>query len=250
MSGIRGTLFGGSEPGVSSDSTASGSRLVDADRDDISGIQLPSCQSSVTLAVGCDHAMPVVELVISPSKAGHKCSRSIDASRADLRRPEVDEQIERFWSHAPPVPSGCSVDEHAKAARVAWRRAAPREQAAPQVDWMDDEAWQARQFVLALRQEGYISVAVRTHPAPTLSDHGKPLASLQAKANQHQHEFINEFGENYIESSEAEHLANARADKQAAPVELIGRQPGTSALRSTELEWEDALHTLAKPKPT
>ena len=32
------------------------------------------------------------------------------------------------------------------------------------------------------------------------------------------------------------------------PVELIARQPGTSALRSTELEWEDALHTLAKPK--
>ena len=127
VSGIRGPLFGGSEPGVSSDSTASGSRLVNADRDDISGIQLPSCQSPVPLAAGCDHAMPVVELVISPSKAGHECSTSIDASRADLRRPEIDEHIERFWSHAPPVPSGFSVDEHAKAARVAWRRAAPRD---------------------------------------------------------------------------------------------------------------------------
>ena len=102
-----------------------------------------------------------------------------------------------------------------------------------------------RQFVLALR---YISVAVHTHPAPMLSDDGKPLASLQAKANQHQREFMKEIGENCVESSEAEHLANSRADKEAAPVELMRRQPGTSALRSTELEWEDVLHTLAKPK--
>ena len=76
------------------------------------------------------------------SKAGHECSRNIDASR-----PEVREQIEHFWWHAPPIPSGLSVDEHAdlptKAARVAWRRAAPRVQAAPKADWMDDEAWQA-----------------------------------------------------------------------------------------------------------
>ena len=39
------------------------------------------------------------------------------------------------------------MDEHAellaKAAQVAWRRAAPRVQAAPQADWMDEEAWQA-----------------------------------------------------------------------------------------------------------
>ena len=63
-------------------------------------------------------------------------SRSIDASRAALRRPQVREQIELFWSQAPPVPSVLSVDEHsellAKAARVAWR--APRMQAAPQAD--------------------------------------------------------------------------------------------------------------------
>ena len=31
----------------------------------------------------------------------------------------------------------------AKAARVAWRRAAPRVQAAPQAGWTDEEAWQA-----------------------------------------------------------------------------------------------------------
>ena len=60
-----------------------------------------------------DHAMPVLELVISPSKVSHECSRRIDASRTALRRPEVREQIEHFWSHAPPVPSGYSVDEHA-----------------------------------------------------------------------------------------------------------------------------------------
>ena len=57
------------------------------------------------------------------------------------------EQIEFFWSQAPPIPSELSVDEHAellaKAARVAWRRAAPRVQAAPQADLMDEEDWQA-----------------------------------------------------------------------------------------------------------
>ena len=94
-----------------------------------------------------DHAMPIVEVVISPSKVGHECSRSVDASRAALRQPEVREQIELFWSQVPPVPSELSVDEHAellaKAARVAWRRAAPSVQAAPQADWMDEEAWQA-----------------------------------------------------------------------------------------------------------
>ena len=51
------------------------------------------------------------------------------------------------------------MDEHAellaKAARVAWRRAAPQVQAAPQADWMDEEA---RQAVRAL------SVARRAHP--------------------------------------------------------------------------------------
>ena len=87
------------------------------------------------------HAMPIVEVVISPSKAGHECSRNVDASRAALRRPEVREQIELFWSQAPPFPSELSVDEHAellaKAARVAWRRAAPRVQAAPQA-WREE----------------------------------------------------------------------------------------------------------------
>ena len=84
--------------------------------------------------------MPVVEVVISPSKASHECSRSVDASRVALRRPEVREQIELFWSRAPPVPSELwHAELLAKAARVAWRSAAPRTQA----DWMDEEAWQA-----------------------------------------------------------------------------------------------------------
>ena len=53
------------------------------------------------------------------------------------------EQIELFWSQAPSILSELSVDEHAellaKAAPVAWRRAAPRVQAAPQAGWMDEE---------------------------------------------------------------------------------------------------------------
>ena len=49
--GIRGPLFGGSGPRVSSDATASGSCLVDADN--ISGIQFPCCQSSFPFAAGC-----------------------------------------------------------------------------------------------------------------------------------------------------------------------------------------------------
>ena len=79
-----------------------------------------------------DHAMPIVEVVISPSKVGHEFPRSIAASRAVLRRAELRElreQTEHFCSHAPPIPSKLSVDDHtdllAKAARVAWRRATP-----------------------------------------------------------------------------------------------------------------------------
>ena len=68
--------------------------------------------------------------------------------------------------------------------------------------------------------------------APMLGDDGKPL---RAKANQHQRDLVEELGENCVEISEAENLAEAQADKQAAPVELIGQQPGTSALPGTEL---------------
>ena len=46
-------------------------------------------------------------------------------------------------------------------------------------------------------------------PVPMLGDDGKPLASLQAKANQHQRELMKEFGENCAEFSEAEHLVRA-----------------------------------------
>ena len=80
----------------------------------------------------------------------------IDASRAALRRLGVREQIELFWSLAPPVPSGFSVDEHAdlltKAARVALTRAAPRRQADPQADWINDKAWQAVRTDAAARR--------------------------------------------------------------------------------------------------
>ena len=69
----------------------------------------------------CDHAMPNVELVILLSKAGHGCSRGVDASRALLRGLEVREQIEFFWSQALPVPSEFSVDKHAGLlAKAAW----------------------------------------------------------------------------------------------------------------------------------
>ena len=123
--------------------------FVTVPRDWFAGVKRADVETAVALPVNgaFDHAMPVVEVVISPSKASHGCSRSVDASRAALRRPEVREQIELLWSQAPPIPSEPSVDEHAellaKAARVAWRRAAPRVQGAPQADWMDEEAWQA-----------------------------------------------------------------------------------------------------------
>ena len=51
--------------------------------------------------------------VISPSKARHECSRSVDASRAALRRPEVREHF-KFFFLVPPLPSELSVDEHAE----------------------------------------------------------------------------------------------------------------------------------------
>ena len=292
-----------------------------------------------------DHAMLVVELVISLSKAGHECSRSIDASRAALRRP-------RFASRSSisgRMPRLFLLDFQWMSTRTCqqrlrgWqRRAAPREQAAPQADWMDEEAWQAvrtkrrvgffprawlktffsqwrhgmRPAVEARRSElrrdleglarlnlqiawcrhgmeaqakaaskatwnakqrwleGQADSMARMQetgdwaatwsavrkligrrkrafrpPAPMLGDDGKPLASLQAKANQHQRELMKEFGANCVEFSEAEHLAKVRADKQAAPVESHRAGSGsTSALPSTELEWEDALRTLAKPK--
>ena len=105
--------------------------FVGVPREWFAAVKRAEVETSVALprTRAVDHAVPVVELVISPSLAGHECSRSIDASRALLRRPEVREQIEHLWSHALPIPSGFSVDEHAdlpaKAARVAWRRAAP-----------------------------------------------------------------------------------------------------------------------------
>ena len=90
--------------------------------------------------------MLVVELVISLSKAGHECSRSIDASRAALRRP-------RFASGSSisgRMPRLFLLDFQWMSTRTCqqrlrgWhRRAAPREQAAPQAGWMDEEAWQA-----------------------------------------------------------------------------------------------------------
>ena len=75
-----------------------------------------------------------------------------------------------------------------------------------------------------------------------------PLASLQAKANQHQRELMKEFGENCAEFSEVEHLVKVRADKQAAMVDSTRLPTDMRALPSTEWEWEDALRILAKPK--
>ena len=69
--------------------------------------------------------------------------------------------------------------------------------------------------------------------APMLGDDGKSLASLRAKADEHQRELMKELAENCVEFSEAEHLAKARVDKEAAAVELIGCKPGTSVLPST-----------------
>ena len=63
-------------------------------------------------------------------------------------------------------------------------------------------------------------------PVPLLGDDGRPLASLQAKANQHQRELMKEFRENCAEFSEAEHLTKVQADNQAAPV-LFTRSPTT-----------------------
>ena len=284
-----------------------------------------------------DHALPIVEVVISPSKASHECSRSVDASRAALRRPEVPEQIKFFWPQAPPIPSELSVDEHAELLAKA------------QADWMDEEAWQAvRAHAVARRahqkasrflprawlkkffaqwrhavrldseqirqqllwdveglaslnlqiawcrygmdaqakaardatwqaeqrwMEGQADSMARLRvtgdwaatwsvvrklvgrkkrsfrpPVLMLGDDGKPLASLQAKANLHQRELMKEFGENCAEVSEAEHMVRVQADKQAASV-LFTRSPtDTSALPGTEREWEDALHVLSKPK--
>ena len=49
---------------------------------------------------------------------------------------------------------------------------------------------------------------------PMLGDDGKPLTSLQAKANQHQRELIKEFGEKCAEFSEAEHLVRCKRTRR------------------------------------
>ena len=55
-------------------------------------------------------------------------------------------------------------------------------------------------------------------PVRTLGDDAKPLASLPAKADQHQRELVKELGKNCAEFSEAEHLVRVQADKQAQSV--------------------------------
>ena len=79
-------------------------------------------------------------------------------------------------------------------------------------------------------------------PVPVIGDDGRPLASLQAKANQDQRELMKEFGENLAEFSELEHLTKVQADKRAAPVLFTSSPTDTCALPGTECEWEDALH--------
>ena len=80
-----------------------------------------------------------------------------------------------------------------------------------------------------------------------LGHDGKPLASLQAKANQHQRELMKEFGENCAKFSEAEHIVMVRADKQAAPLDFTRLPTDMRSLPCTEREWEDALRILASP---
>ena len=77
-------------------------------RDWLAGVKRAEVETALALpgSGSSDHAMSIVEVVTSRSKAGHECSRSVDASRAALRRPEDREQMEFFWSQAPPFPSG------------------------------------------------------------------------------------------------------------------------------------------------
>ena len=65
----------------------------------LAGVKRAEVETAVALPASgaVDHAMLVVELVVWPSRAGHECSRSIDASRAALRRSEVRQHIEHFW---------------------------------------------------------------------------------------------------------------------------------------------------------
>ena len=63
-------VLGGSEPGVSSDSTRCGSCLADTDCDDFSGIQIPCCQSSFLLATGCAFCCGVSDEQESGAVAG------------------------------------------------------------------------------------------------------------------------------------------------------------------------------------
>ena len=111
----------------------------------------------------------------------------------------------------------CGMDAQAKAARDATWQAKQR--------WMEGQAdsvarlqetgdwaatWSAVRKLVGRKKRSFCS------PVPRLGDDGKPLASLQAKANQHQRELMKEFGENCAESSGAEHLVRVQADKQAA----------------------------------
>ena len=69
----------------------------------LAGVKRAEVETAVALSGNGSfgHAMPIVQVVISPSKAGHECSRSVDASRAALRQPE---RIEFFLSQALPIP--------------------------------------------------------------------------------------------------------------------------------------------------
>ena len=69
-------------------------------------------------------------------------------------------------------------------------------------------------------------------PVPMLGDHGKPLTSLQAKANQHQREVMKDFGENCAEFSEAEHLVKVQAPgPSVTPDESASATAGSTPLR-------------------
>ena len=141
------------------------------------------------------------------------------------------------------------MDAQAKAARDATWQAKQR--------WMEGQAvsmarlqetgdwaatWSAVRKLVGRKKRSF------RPPVPMIGDDGRPLASLQAKANQHQRALVKEFGENCAEYSEVEHLVKVQADKQAAPVRFTRSPTDTCVLPGTEREWEDALHVLSKPK--
>ena len=123
--------------------------FVAVPRNWLAGVKRAEVEAAVALlgSGSFDHAMPIVEVVFRLRRQVTNVQEVLTLLArlcGDLR---FASRSSFFWSQAPLVPSELSVDERAEllaeAARVAWGRAAPRVQAAPQADWMDEETWQA-----------------------------------------------------------------------------------------------------------